>query len=161
VFYEDKQLDAAEEAASRAITLSGKGDQYLVCESHRLLGKIYRSKGEREKAISHFEAALGIASPFNWHGTLFWVHYALAELFFGEDGFDDAHAHIERAKSHAVENAYLLGRAMELQADFWYEQHRDEEAKSEVLRAANLYEKVGSVRGSENCRILLQKYKRS
>jgi tetratricopeptide (TPR) repeat protein len=79
---------------------------------------IYHSKGEREKAIYHFEAALGIASSFNWHDQLFWIHYSLAELFLDEGRFDDAHAHVERAKSHAVDNAYYLGRAMELQARF-------------------------------------------
>ena len=158
LFYDDKQFDAAEEAASRVINLlSGKGERFLVCQSHRLLGEIYRFKDEREKAIYHFEAALGIASSFNLHEELFWVHYELARLFFDEDGFDGAHAHIERAKSHAVDNAYLLGRAMELQADFWYSQHRFEEAKSEVLRAVNAYEKVGAARDVEYCRVLLQK----
>ena len=54
----DKQLDAAEEAASRAINLiPEKGHQSLVCETHRVLGEIYRSSGEREKAIYHFEVA--------------------------------------------------------------------------------------------------------
>jgi len=162
LLYSDKQLDAAEEAASRAINLlSGKGEQYTVCESHRVLGNIYCSKDEREKAIYHFEAALGIASPFNLHEVLFWVHYDLAQLFFDEDGFDDAHAHIERAKSHAVDNAFFLGRAMELQADFWYQQHQFEEAKSEVLLAAAMYEKVGAARDVEDCRVLLQKIQRS
>jgi len=157
-FYEDEQLDAAEEAASRAINLlSGKGEQYTVCESHRVLGNIYRSKGKREKAIYHFEAALGIASSFNWHESLFWVHHDLAQVFSDEDGFDDAHAHIEQAESHAVDNAYKLGRAMELQANFWYKQRQFEEAKSEVLRAVNAYEKVGATRDVEYCRVLLQK----
>jgi len=158
LFYEDKRLDAAEEAASRAIKLlSGKGEEFLVHESHRILGYIYRSKNKREKAIYHFEAALGIASSFDWHDSLFRVHYDLAELFFGEGGFNNAHAHIEQAKSHAVDNAYDLGRAMEQQAGFWFKRHQFEEAKSEVLLAAAMYEKVRSARGSENCRILLQK----
>ena len=153
----DEQFDAAEEAASRAIDLiPERGEQFIACESHRVLGKIYRSKGEREKAINHFEAALGLASSFGWHDLLFWIHYSLAMLFFDEDGFSDAHAHVERAKSHAVDNAYFLGRAMELQAIFWYKQHRFEEAKSEVLRAAVVYEKVGAATGTECCRRLLQ-----
>ena len=157
LLYEDEQLDAAEEAASRAIDLLlGKGEQYLVCGCHRVLGEIHHSKGEREKAIYHFETVLGIASSFDWHGLLFWVHYSLAQLFFDEDGFDDAHAHVERAKSHAVDNAFFLGRAMELQAGFWYTQHRFEEAKFEVLRAAAAYEKVGAAMDMERCRRLLQ-----
>ena len=45
----DKQLDAAKEAASQAIDLApGKGQEFLTCDSHRFLGEIYRSKGERE-----------------------------------------------------------------------------------------------------------------
>jgi len=111
LFYDDNQLDAAEEAASRAIKLlSEKGEQFLVHGYHHVLGKIYCSKGKREKAIYHFEVALGISSSFNWHDSLFCVHYDLALLFFGEDGFDDAHAHVERAKSHAVDNTqWALG----------------------------------------------------
>ena len=45
---EDNQLDAAEEAASRAIDLLPEGKKFLVCKGHRALGVIYRSKGETE-----------------------------------------------------------------------------------------------------------------
>jgi len=87
LLFEDKQLDTAEEAASRAINfIPEEGEQFLVCGSHHVLGDIYRSKGEWEKAISHFEAALGIASPFNWRNELFWVHYSLAILFSTKPG---------------------------------------------------------------------------
>ena len=157
LLWEDKQLDAAEEAASRTIDLVlGKDEQYLVCESHRILGYIYHSKGEREKAIHHFEAALGIASSFSWHSLLFWVHYALANLFFDEVRLHDAHTHVERARSHTVGNAYYLGRAMELRATIWYDQHQFEDAKSEVLRAAVAYEKAGAARNVEGCREFLR-----
>jgi len=161
LLYDDKQLDAAEEAASRAIDLLEGGEQFLVCGSHRVLGNIYHSKGERDKAIHHLEAALGIASSFNWHDELFLVHYSLAKLFSDEDRLDDARAHVEQAKSHSVDNAYNLGRAMELQARFWYKQHRFEEATSELLRAADLYEKVGAAAEVKNCTELLRKYGRS
>jgi len=120
---QDEQLDAAEEAVSRAISLiPEEGHQTLVYGSHLILGNIYHSKGEREKVISHFEAALGIASLFDWHDPLFWVHYNLAQLFLDEARFDDALAHVEQAKSHAVNGACYLGRAMELQAEVWYKQ---------------------------------------
>jgi len=157
LLYEDKQLDAAEDAASHAINLvPEKGHQSLVCESHRILGNIYYSKGEREKAIHHLEAALGIASSFDWHAHQFWIHYSLAKLFLDEGRFDDAHAHVERAKPHAVNDAYFLGRAMELQARVWSKQHRLGEAGSEASRAADAYEKLGATQDAERCRGLLQ-----
>jgi tetratricopeptide (TPR) repeat protein len=105
-----KQFDAAEEATFHALDLlPEKGEEHQVCESHRFLGKIYQSKGDTEKAIYHFEVALGIASPFNWHNLLFWIHYELANLFLDERRFDDAHAHIEHATSHTVNSTYNLG----------------------------------------------------
>jgi tetratricopeptide (TPR) repeat protein len=117
VLHDDKQLDGAEESASRAIDLLlEKGQQFQLCQGHRILGDIYKSKGDTEKAVYHFEAALEIASSFNQDFQLFWIHYALASLAFGQGKFDDAHAHIEHAKSHAINDAYQLGRAMERQA---------------------------------------------
>jgi len=157
LLYDDKQLDAAEEAGSRAINLlSDKRDQFMVCESHRLLGNIYRSKGRAGEAISHFEAALGIASPFNWHSQLFWTHYSLAELFFAKQQFNDAHAHIEHAKMHVVHNTHRLGRAMELEARFWYNQGRFQEAKSAASCAADMFEKLGDIQQLEACRTTLR-----
>ena len=158
LLHEDGQFNAAEEAAFRAIDLlSGEGDrsQYSVCECYRVLGRIYHSKGETEKAIKQFETAIGIASSFNWHHLLFWINHSLAELFFREKRFDDAHAHLKRAKSHAVDGPYHLGRAMDLQAEFWYEEGRFKEAKFEALGAAEIYERGGATRELELCRTLL------
>jgi len=153
----DGQLDAAEEAALRAIDLlPEEGEQFQVCESHRALGQIYRSKGDTEKAIHHFEVALGIASPLNWHDLLFWLHYELAGLFHDEDRLDDAHTHIKYAKSHTADSAYRLGLATEQQAKVLYKQDRLEEARSEVLRAADIYEKLGAAKDVEDCRDLLR-----
>ena len=158
LMHDDEQLEAAEEAALHAIDLlPGKGEQSQICDSHRVLGKIHHSMGNTEKAIHHFEVALGIASSLNTVSNLFWVHFALAEVFSGEGKFDDAHAHIEHAKSHAVNDAYELGRAMELQADFWYDQQMFEKAKSEASSAADVYEKIGATEDAEDCRRLLRK----
>ena len=155
---DDEQLDAAEEAVLRAIDLIPKeGNQSLVSDSHRVLGNIYQSKGNTEKAIHHFELALGIASLFGWHYHLFWTHYCLAQLFLGEGKYEDAQAHVERAKSHAVDGPYDVGRATELQAEVWYEQGRLEEARSEVLRAADIYERLGATNDMEECRKLLRR----
>ena len=48
---------------------------------------------------------------------------------------------------------------MELQARFWYEEGRYEEAKSEALLAVGAYEKVGNPEGLAVCRKFLQQIK--
>ena len=144
---EDEQLDAAEEAVSRAINLlPEKEEQFLVCECHQVLGVIYHSKGETKKATHHLEVALGLASSFNWLFLLFWIQYWMAVLFSDEGRLDDAHAHVEHAKLHATNgnDTYLLALAMWQQAIFWHKQHRFEEAKSEVLRALEAFEELGA-----------------
>jgi len=157
LLHDDKQLDAAEEAVSRAINLlPSKGKRHLASQCHRLLGDIYCSKGEPGKAIKYLEAALEIASPFNWHDELFCIYHSMAMLFFDENKFGDAQTCIGLAKLHAINNAYILGRAMELQAGFWYKQHRFDEAKSEVLRAVDVYGKIGSTECVEHCEKLLR-----
>ena len=45
---------------------------------------------------------------------------------------------------------------MELQANIWYKQHRLEEARSEALRVADIYERFGDAEDAEDCRRLLQ-----
>ena len=157
LLFDDKQLDAAKDAASRALMLlPPEGQEFQVCQSHRVLGNIYRSKGRRGKAVHHYEVALGIASPFNWHQQLFWIHHSLALLHFDEDRFDGAHVHVKRAKSHAVENSYNLGRAVELQAQIWYRQRRFQEATSEALRAKKIYGQLGATNDVRSCKTLLQ-----
>ena len=158
LFLDDKQLDAAEEAASRAIKLFlDQGREYWVCESHRLLGEIYRSKGDRGKAFQHFGEALTVAS-FDWHFQLLWIHYSLALLFYHEENFDKAQSHFEQAKSHAIDDmdTYRLGRVMYSQASVWYRQGRLDEAKAEALCALETYEKVGATKDSGRCKNLLQ-----
>ena len=158
LFYKNYQLDTAEEAALRAIDLSNiEGDQFSVCNCYHLLGNIYRDKGEMEKAINHYETALGIASSFNWREPLFWINYSLALLFFGEKRSYDAQAHIERAKPHAINSPYNLGRAMELQAWFWFQERKLEEAKSNALCAIDVYERLGAAKDVESCRAILRK----
>ena len=153
----DRQLDTAEEAASRAIDLlPEKGKQYQVCLGYRVLGEIYHGKGDTEKAIHHFEVALGVASSLNLDAQLFWSHYSLAQLFSGGGRLDDAHAHLKHAKSHAVNNAYNLACAMELQANFWYKQRKFARARFEASRAADVYKKIGATEGTENCREFLR-----
>ena len=152
--YNDQQLDAAKEAASQSIDLLP--DRSLVCQCHRILGLIHSSMGETEKAIDHFEAGLEIVSSFNWRDEQFWDHYGLANLFFNQGRFNDSHPHIEHAESHAARDTYLMGRVMHLRAVFWYKQRRFREARSEVLCAVNVFEKVGAAKDLEICGSILR-----
>jgi tetratricopeptide (TPR) repeat protein len=161
LLYEDQQLDAAEEAGSRSIELLPEGEGYLACRSHRVLGDIYYSKGEREKAIHHFEAVIEIASASHWADQLFWVHYALAPIFRDEAEFDDANTHIEQAKLNTDDGSHYQGLATEMQAGIWYRQSRFEEAKSEILRAMEIYEKLGATNDVGDCEELLRKIERA
>ena len=153
----DGQLDAAEDAGSRVIDLLPKnGEELTVCHAHRALGEICQSKGETEKAIYHFEVALGIASSLRQVDQVLCVNLSLAELFSREGKFEDAQTHVEHVKLYAVNNAYLLARAMEQQAQVWKGQHKLEEARSEVLRALDIFEKLGAVYDAEIVGDLLQ-----
>ena len=157
----DKQLDAAEEAITRSINLVEKCPEFPLCRSHRILGDISRSKGEREKAIHHYNVVLGIASPFNWHDQLFWIHHSLAIMFRDDGEFDNAHAHIQQAKQHALYDRYCLGRAMEMQAQIWYRQHRFEDAAPEASCAIEIYGKLGAAKDAKRCRVFLQDIERT
>jgi len=159
LFVDDKQLEAAEEAASQAINLQDDSDQFEVCKCHRILGNIYHSKGEAAKAIVHFEIALGIASSFNWHNQQFWNHLALAGLFSDQKRFDHAYAQMECAKSQ-VDDLYCLGRVTEMYARILFREGRCEEAKSEVLRAADVYGKLGATKDLEDCGEILRRIER-
>ena len=162
LLYDDKQLDAAEETASRAIGLLPEdGNHSDIAQCHRVLGDIYSSKGEREKAINHFELALGVASTLGWDDQLFWIHYALSDLFSKEGRFNDAHAHVERAKSHATNDLYNLACGLQLQAVLWDQQHMFEEAKSEALRALGIFEKLGATEGVRRTRNILKQIDRN
>ena len=141
---------------SKAIgLLLGTGELYEFCDRYHPLGKICRSRGETEKTVDYHQAALEIASSFNWHDHLFWNHFYLAQLSFGKNWFDDAHAHTKCPKSHAINNLYYLDRAMELQADVWYEQRTLKEAKPEALCTADIYERFEAAEDTERCRALL------
>ena len=118
------EYKAAEEAASHAIRLIPEEDnESLACRAHYILGKVHQAKDETEAAIYQYEAVLGIASTFSWHDhdLLFEVHFSLAELFYDEDGFDEAKAHLERAEPYTVNNTRNLGRMVGRQAIYSYE----------------------------------------
>ena len=159
---EDNQLDAAEEAASRAIELlPEKGQEFRVCQAHRVLGDVYSSKCMKEEAIRSYEAALAIASRFDWNDQLFWIHTALTKLSRKEGRFDDAHAHNEQARSHSENDPYKLGRAAHHQALIYYEQQKLENATSGALCALEIFQKLGALEGQNWCKVLLQEIGRA
>ena len=154
---EDNQFDSAEATISEAINLlPEKGQERLACQCHRALGEIYRRKGEKEWAIYHFETALGIASRFDWHNELFWIHFSLSTLFLSQGEFDEADTHVGKAKPHTADNAYQLGRVMERQARVWDKQGKLRDAILEAERALEIYEKLGAAGEAQRCRDLLQ-----
>jgi tetratricopeptide (TPR) repeat protein len=158
LLFNDNQLEAAEDVAFRAIGFATeKGQDISICRLHQVLGNIYSSRGERKKAIHHFDTAIGIASHSNWHDELFWNHVDLAVMFRDGGDFDEASTHIKQAKSHAANEAYKLGRATQIHADVWYRQLRLGEAKLEVLQALEIHEKLGATGDAGDCRELLQK----
>ena len=155
---DEKQFDAAEEAASHAIDLlPEEGEQLLVCMGHRALGDIYYSKGDTEKAVHHLGVAREIASSANMVTQLFWVHSSLTDLFSDEGRFAEAQTHVEHARSHAANDVYLLARASLLQAGFRHKQGVLEEAKSEGLCALEVFEKLGAETDAEYTRSLIER----
>ena len=153
----DKQFDAAEEAAFRALALLPEsGDEYRVCQCHRVLGEIYQTKGDTKKAIHHLGVVIGIATSFNWNDDLFATHHRLAYLFHRERMLDDAQAHNDRAKSYAGNVEYHLGAVMVVQALIWFSRDRLGEARTEVLRAVEILDRLGAASDAEICRELLQ-----
>ena len=157
----DQQFNAAEEAAIRSINLLGNGQEYKLCDSHRILARILRSKGETGEAIRHYNTALEIANTFNWHDHLFWTHYEMATLFHNEGEFDDADTHVAQAKDHALDNKHHLGRAMETRAQMLRGRGRYEDAASEALCAIDMYREPGAASHLERCTTLLQDIERS
>ena len=153
----ERRLGDAEEAGLKAIRLlPNEGQEFLFCQSRQVLGQIYHSKREREKAIHHFEEALLIASAFEWHSELLAIHYSLAMLFRDEDRFDDAHNHIDRAKSYAIGNTRYLARLMDMNARIWHQQRRLEDAASEAQGALEIFEELEAIEDVTRCETTLR-----
>jgi len=152
----DGQLDAAQKAVSQSINLyPDKGRELDTCQCYALLGEIHQSKGETDTAFIHFETALRIISPCNCLSQQSHIHQCLAELFSRQDKFNEAHAHIEHAKSYAMNDNWNLGQTIYLQAGILCKEQRFREAKSEVLHAITMFEKLGAAREVDDCKILL------
>ena len=61
-----------------------------VYHCHHVMGAIYQSKGETEKAVHHFEIVPGIASALNWAKDLSCIHSDLADVFIKQNRFSNA-----------------------------------------------------------------------
>ena len=161
LLFDDKQLDAAENAASRAVNLlSDKGQDHIIVGLHRVICKIHHSKGRKERAIHHLNTAIEIASLRDWHDQLFWIYFDMTLLFRDECKYDDANAQIKQAQSHAGNDLYKLGRTMQLQAGVWFHQDRLEDAKYEAVHALENYEEAGAAYDAEVCRGIIQDIER-
>ena len=149
------QLDAAEKSASHAITLLPEDcDQFFLSYSHATLGGIYRSKGDNAKAIEHFEVALEITLAHDWHLAVSPVAADLVMALTQERRFEEANAHIKRAKPRVAQANSATGsaRLMTAQAMVWSEQRKFEEAVSELSQVVDIYEKLGATADAEKWR---------
>ena len=117
--FSDNQLDAAEQTVLCAINLT----------DGRSISGLYLSS----------------CSWSNWHDCLFRINHSLTWLYLDECRFDEAQAHVERAKSHAADSLHHLGSAAELQVLVWCGQPRLKEGSAEALRATEIYEELGAV----------------
>ena len=72
-------------------------------------------------------------------------------MFSEEKRFDRAYAQIERARSHVDNDLYYLGWVTDVYADILLRDGRFEEAKSEALRAADVFGTLGAATNAEHC----------
>ena len=142
---ENGQVDAAEEAASRAINLSSGGpSQAQLSDHHYALGHICQRRGKTEAAIDHYVKAIEMARPLNSKVKLRRVIPSLMELLIEEERFDDAQVYLEQLKPDLVGGPVHQGMAMLGQAQIWYHQGKLEEARSKLLRSIDLFEGFGT-----------------
>jgi hypothetical protein len=107
---DDKQFDAAEEAALRAIDLvPGRDELFLVCHYITFLAGYIDPRARSGKPFTISRQLSGLRLLSTWHHFLFGIHSELGALFLHECRLDDANAHLERAKSHAVDNTCETG----------------------------------------------------
>jgi hypothetical protein len=140
-------------ADSYLIQLMGLHDEGLQQAKEAL--EVYERLGETVQQADRSIRLAGLLSGDNQFDAAEEAAFRAiksAGLFRDEGRLDDAQPHLEHARSHTVDSAYDLGYAVELQARVWHEQHRLDEAKSEALRAVDIYEKLGAAEEAEGCR---------
>ena len=82
MLYDDKQLDAAEEIGSVAISLLSdtKANECTFCECCTILRNTYNLKGKMPETIDHLKTAFRIATTFTWETRLLWIHHSMATI---------------------------------------------------------------------------------
>ena len=130
---EQKRPDAAEKAANALIAL--KPDKGWTQTAWTVLGRVYRSKGERDPAIHAFTEALntGASTAYGAEAAL-----RLGELLTDAGKFDEAAKHLNDAASRAS-SPELLG----LRAHAYAGLARNAEQKGDAEAALRYYMSVG------------------
>jgi tetratricopeptide (TPR) repeat protein len=130
---EQKQPDAAVKAANTLISL--KPDKGWLQTAWTVLGRVHRSKGERDPAIHAFTEALnaGASTAYGAEAAL-----RLGELLTDAGKFEEAGKHLNDAASRAA-SPELLG----LRAHAYAGLARNAELKGDVEAALRYYMSVG------------------
>ena len=130
---EQKQPDAAAKAANTLLAL--KPDKGWTQTAWTVLGRIHRSKGERDPAIRAFTEALnaGASTAYGAEAAL-----RLGELLTDAGKFEEASKHLNDAASRAA-SPELLG----LRAHAYAGLARNAELKGDVEAALRYYMSVG------------------
>ena len=81
--------------ASLDLTVGLHGHATTQVVEHKRLMRLGEIKLSRQTSVID-------APPCDWHAVVFLAHFALAQLFSDEGSFDDAYAHLERAKLYSV-----------------------------------------------------------
>ena len=144
LFIEDNQVNAAEEATSRAVIISlDEPSKSQLREHYLILGHMCRRRGETGAANGHYMKALGIARSLNQQGEQLVTILSLVTLLVETERFDDALVHLDHLKLDVANNPRYVGVVMQAQARVLLYQGKLEEARSEMLRTIGLYEGIG------------------
>ncbi|HEU4564468.1 MAG TPA: tetratricopeptide repeat protein [Gemmatimonadaceae bacterium] len=111
--FEVGELDAAAEGFGRALELaSAEGDHLLVARATNNLGAIANIRGERERAIAHYQLAIPAYQRLGSVLGLAECHHNLAITFRDARRLDEADEHELRAMEFAREAGSARLRAM-------------------------------------------------
>ena len=110
---------------------------FRTCQGRRVPGETYKA-GDQESDSPSRDSTPGRVLSQPGRSTV-WI----------------PQTHLEHAKLHAVNNAYLLAHVTHQRARLWDRQGRFEDAKFEALCIPNAFEKLGVKNDAEATRRLL------